>query len=132
MNSTILVSESDAVQLRKLLNLPPSAKGAAEAENFRHLQGEFARARVVPDHELPEDVVTLGSAVTLRDVSSGEISAYTVVMPWDADASEGRLSILAPLGTALLGFRAGDEIEWPVPSGMIRFRIENVRPPLPC
>lgn len=132
MNSPIFVSETDARQLRKLLNLPPSVKSTAEAENFRHLQGELARARVVPDDELPDTVVTLGSEVGLRDAGSGETSAYTVVMPWDADASEGRLSVLAPLGTALLGFRVGDEIEWPVPSGTIRFRIETVRPPAPC
>lgn len=90
------------------------------------LAGELRRASVVPRSEIPSDVVTMGSTVRLKDLESEEEETYTLVYPDDADIETNRLSILAPVGTALLGYRAGDEVEWPVPSGVRRFRIEEV------
>lgn len=125
MNSSIIVSERDAKVLRKLLNVPPSAQ-YADKENFRRLSQELSRATVVPVADLPPDVVALDSTVELENLGTGERLVFTLVLPDEADPTDGRLSVLAPLGTGLLGFRTGEEIEWPVPSGTIRVRLDKV------
>lgn len=126
MNNKIIVSDRDAQTLRQLLQLPPSARGA-DKENFQRLAGELARAQVVPAAELPPDVVALDSTVVCRNLATGESQEFTLVLPGEADPTEGRLSVLAPIGTALLGYREGDEIEWPIPSGTVRMRLDSVR-----
>jgi len=90
------------------------------------LAGELRRARVVPRSQLPPDVVTMDSTVRLRDLQTGEEETYTLVYPREADIGENKLSVLAPVGTALLGYRVGDVVEWPVPAGVARIRIEDV------
>ena len=68
----------------------------------------------------------MNSSVVLRDLSSRELETYTLVFPEDADIAQGRLSVLAPVGTAILGQRIGDELKWRVPEGWRRFKIERV------
>jgi hypothetical protein len=68
----------------------------------------------------------MNATVRLRDLKTGAEETYTLVYPDEADIEANRLSILAPIGTALLGYRAGDVVEWPVPAGITRFRIEEV------
>lgn len=87
---------------------------------------ELARATVVPSEDVPPDTVTMNSIVRVRDLDTGEVDAYHLVYPSFADAMNDRVSILAPIGTALLGCSAGDVVEWPVPSGTVRLRIEAV------
>jgi regulator of nucleoside diphosphate kinase len=82
------------------------------------LREELAQAEIVDSSEIAPDVVTMRSRVRIRDVANGEESVYTLVFPREADIAEGRLSVLAPLGTAILGYRQGDVFEWPVPGGM--------------
>ena len=79
------------------------------------------RPEAVPPH-----VVTLGSRVRLRDLDTGDVGEYTLVLPGRADFRAGRVSVLAPVGTALLGQQEDDVVEWVVPAGRKRFRIEAV------
>jgi regulator of nucleoside diphosphate kinase len=81
---------------------------------------ELERAQVVPWELLPHDVVTMNARVLFQDESTGGRREITIVYPQDADASEGRISVLAPVGTALLGLSAGQSIEWPFPDGRTR------------
>ena len=90
------------------------------------LEGELSRARVVPAGKVPPDVVTMNSVVRLRDLDSDETEEYELVYPADADMTLNRISVLAPIGTAILGYRLGDVIEWPVPAGLRRLRVEEV------
>ncbi len=76
--------------------------------------------------DIPANVVTMNSRVVLHDLGSGEEKTYTLVFPRNANVDTGAISVLAPVGTAILGYAAGDEIEWRVPSGTRRFRIEEV------
>jgi regulator of nucleoside diphosphate kinase len=125
MNQPIYITDRDAERLRPLVQ----AKGAlkdAEAENLMRLVRELDRAQIVPEHELPADVIMMNSTVELEDLTDGEISTFTLVYPEDADIDQGRISVLAPLGTAMLGYRVGDELSWPVPSGTIRFRVRRL------
>jgi regulator of nucleoside diphosphate kinase len=121
----IYIADDDQNRLAWLVRRAADAN-LHEAEYLAALAGELSRARVVPRSEIPADVVTMNSTVRLRDLETGEDDTYTLVYPDDADIDDNRLSVLAPVGTALLGYRAGDVVEWPVPAGVRRFRIEEV------
>ena len=121
----IFIADDDRVRLEALLRRAVDHH-THQAGNLAALAGELRRARVVPRAEIPPDVVTMGSTVRLRDLETGEDETYTLVYPHDADIEANKLSVLAPVGTALLGYRAGDEVEWPVPAGVRRFRVEEV------
>ena len=66
------------------------------------------------------------SKVRLRDVNTGEGMVYTLVFPAEANFEEGKISVLAPVGTAMLGYRVGSRIEWQVPSGLRRLKVEEI------
>lgn len=88
--------------------------------------GELDIAEIVAPEEIPPDVVTMNSTVRLRAVRSKEIETYTLVYPQNANIAVGKLSVLAPIGTAILGYRVGDTVQWKVPKGLIRFKIEEL------
>ncbi len=91
------------------------------------LEDEIDRALVIESgRALPSDVVTLDSRIAVVDLDSGEERVFTVVLPSKADADAGRISVLAPLGTAVLGCRSGEEIEWDVPGGRRRLVVRRV------
>jgi regulator of nucleoside diphosphate kinase len=121
----IYIADDDRAKLDTLLRLM-AARRDQQTGDLAALAGELRRARVVPRSQLPPDVVTMNSTVRLRDLETGEEETYTLVYPADADIGQNKLSVLAPVGTALLGYRAGDVVEWPVPAGVSRFRIEEV------
>lgn len=75
---------------------------------------------------MPADVITLHTRVQVLDLASGERTEYVLVLPADSDIARRRISVLAPLGTALLGYREGDELEWLMPGGLRRLRVERV------
>jgi regulator of nucleoside diphosphate kinase len=120
----IHITEGDMLRLRQLLGA--RARGAAlDQEHLESLAQELDRAIVVSEAESPRDVVGMGTRVRVRDLDSGETKDYTIVYPWEADVESNKVSVLAPLGTALLGYRVGDEIEWRMPGGVRRLRIEE-------
>ena len=84
------------------------------------LQAELDRADVLPAADVPDDVVTMHARVLYVDETTGERRGVTLVYPHEADVSRGRISVLAPVGLALLGLFAGDTIEWTFPHGPSR------------
>lgn len=124
MNQRIILTEADANQLRAILERG-SRYGSIFTESINRLTNELDRALIVAPAELPEDVITLNSSVEVEDLETGEALRYIVVPPDYADLAEGKISVLAPVGMALLGYRVGDEIEWPVPGGTARMRIRQ-------
>lgn len=126
MEGKIVMSRQDANRLRSLV----AAERARHGQNREHLEDlehELDRARVVEGELLPDDRVAVNSTVRVRDLDSGVSHDYTLVWPSDADAAKRRISVLAPMGTALLGCRAGDRVEWLMPGGLVRLTIEEVR-----
>ncbi len=118
---TIYVTERDMTRLERLLAVTHRAK------NVEDLEEELSRAVVVPSEKIPADVVTMNSRVRFRDEVTGEESEVTLVYPQEANASEGKVSILAPVGAALLGLSVGAAIEWGMPTGKVRkFKIVAV------
>lgn len=90
------------------------------------LRGELDRAEVVLAQDVPADVITMNSKVALLDLDTQEEEIYTLVYPENANTTEGRVSILAPIGTAMLGYRVGDVFEWEVPAGKRRLKVDKI------
>ena len=121
----IYVTMSDALKLRALLRRQTSAS-VRDQDHMSELLAEVERAIVVEPDAMPSDVITMGSSVCVRDLVTGARTTHTLVFPAEANVVARRLSVLAPVGTALLGYRLGDEIEWKMPSGVRRLRVESV------
>lgn len=119
----IIISSTDMARLEKLLESLPDHSFPGKSE----LEAELSRAELVDSREIPPTIVTMNSTVRFRVDSTDEEFCLTLVYPKDVDASGGTISILAPVGSALLGLSEGDEIEWPKPGGgTLRVHIEKI------
>ena len=110
---SILLSSLDVDRIESLLAVIPANAFPGKAE----LQAELDRADVVPPEEIPPNVVTMNSTVQFSIVETGKEFCLTLVYPRDADGSADKLSVFAPVGSALLGLSVGDELAWPGPGG---------------
>ena len=90
------------------------------------LRGELHRAQIVAPQDIPADTITMNSKVALLDLDTQEEEIYTLVYPENADSAEGKISVLAPIGTAMLGYRVGDVFEWEVPAGKRRLKVDRI------
>jgi regulator of nucleoside diphosphate kinase len=124
--ATIYINEVDLARLRKLIEFARETGNDANRMYLDRLEGELERAEVVNPNDIPRDVVTMRSTVRLKDLDNGKEMVYSLVFPNEADVDEGKISVLAPVGTAMIGYRVGDVIEWEVPSGLRRLRVEEV------
>lgn len=124
--ATIYITEVDRKRLRKLIELARDTGADSHRQYLDRLEDELERAEVVAPNDIPRDVVTMRSRVRLKDLDSGKKMIYSLVFPSEADIDEGRISVLAPVGTAMIGHKVGNVIEWEVPSGMRRLRVEEV------
>ena len=124
MRDSIYITIADSEKLRSLI---AGLRGARSVNHhyLEMLEQELDRAEVVSPEAIPPDVVTMNSDVRLEDLDSGAIQRYKLVFP-NQFRSEDSLSVLAPIGTAMLGYRVGDVIEWPVPKGIRRLKILKV------
>ena len=119
----IVITELDLERLEKLLDQTPADAFPGKADLARELD----RADVVDPHEIPPDTVTMNSTVRFRVTSSDEEFRLTLVYPRDVAPEGGTISLLAPIGSALIGLSEGDEMEWPRPGGgTLQVRIEEV------
>jgi regulator of nucleoside diphosphate kinase len=116
----VLITEED-YQLLKTLVGPPQAEA-----NEMSLAHEVGRAIIVRKDAFPKSAIRLNSAVTVADVDTGRTMAFKIVMPHHADIKAQKVSVLTPMGTALIGFRKGVEVRWKVPAGWKTFRIVDV------
>jgi regulator of nucleoside diphosphate kinase len=121
----IMITAEDFAKLQALVS-SKLARAISAPEHLDDLQAELNRAEVVEGGRVDEDVVTMDSVVMLRDLDTDETETYTLVYPNRADIANDKLSVLAPIGTAILGYRVGDELNWRVPSGWRRLRVEQV------
>jgi regulator of nucleoside diphosphate kinase len=97
-----------------------------DKHNAEELSTELKKAKLVNDNQFPEDVVGLNSKVTIKDESEDKTMAVTLVKPDMSDIKEKKISIMSPIGTALIGFRKGQKVKWKVPAGMKTFLIVDV------
>ena len=121
----ILITRDDMARLRELVRAGRRAS-RRDQSHLAELDRELDRAEIIETEDLSSDVVTMHSAVRVRDLDSGRSVVYTLAFPADADIEKQRISVLAPIGTALIGYRAGDHVEWRTPGGTKRLEIEEV------
>ncbi len=124
VENPVVVSWFDRMRLAgliKLLREQPDKQDALDA-----LKEKLERARIIKPEEVPPSLVTMNSEVILSDLESGERLTLEVVFPAAADPTAGQVSILSPIGLALLGRSEGAEVEWPASGGTRRLRLTNV------
>lgn len=122
---TILITPFDYQRLERLIN-ELATRDDLDDTVLQALDDELARAQIVDESRLPPDVVTMNTEVDVVDVDTDERLRVRVVFPDSADIEEGRISVLAPVGLAVLGMREGDELTWQTPRRARRLRIERV------
>ncbi|MGN6547099.1 MAG: nucleoside diphosphate kinase regulator [Aureliella sp.] len=121
----IIVTVDDHRRLTALLSSHVT-QALADKPYLDDLRRELEVAEVVEPDCVPADVVTMNSTVQLRELGEEDVEIYTLVYPRDANIAQGKLSILAPIGTAILGYRAGDVVPWRVPHGSVQIVIDEV------
>lgn len=121
----IYINAFDKTRLMKLIEHNDILRNPDKNYLFE-LEKELNRGEIVEPKDIPKDVITMNSSVHLKDLDSGEEITYTLVFPGISDISENKISILAPIGTALIGYRVGDIIEWKVPAGLRRLKVEEI------
>jgi regulator of nucleoside diphosphate kinase len=128
MNHTpIYISHDDYTKLRLLLATALYSNASAALRNLRE---ELDRAAVIDPAAFPVDVVTMDSTVEFEDLGTSEVEEYTITFPDRADVERKRISILAPIGTALIGCRVGDVVKWTTPGGIRQLKVRRVTAPV--
>lgn len=119
-DDVILITEKDLLRIRHVLSFQKS-------DDFENLELELDRAKIISDDQVPRDLVTMNSKVKFLNVQDNKEMTITIVYPADANFSEGKVSVLASLGSALIGLRVGQEINWMFPDGKTKtLRILSV------
>ena len=121
----IFITAFDKKRLEELIAVAREF-GEHQRDDLTGLSAELARAKIVDPKEVPPSVVTVNSKVLLQDLDISEDLTYSLVFPNEANIDSGAISILAPVGTALLGYSEGSEVEWDVPSGKRRLKIKRI------
>jgi regulator of nucleoside diphosphate kinase len=117
---SLIITDRDLARLRQVIDLH-------DTPTAEQLDAERQRATVVDAHAVPPTVVTMHSEVVYEDRATGERRAVSVVFPHEADAGRGKVSVMAPIGSALIGLSVGQEIDWRVPGGRKRIRVVEIR-----
>jgi len=121
----MFITRNDKKRLLELLSIAKSVDFCGRVD-LNDLAVKLKRAYGVDAREVAADIITMNSRAELVDLDTGEEVTFSVVFPRDADIEVGRLSVLVPLGTAMLGYRVGDEFECKVPYGLRRFRVTKM------
>jgi regulator of nucleoside diphosphate kinase len=119
-DQAIVITEQDFQRLLPILDQSDTAESEL-------LDGELHRATIVEQRRVSPDVVTMNSEVVYEDFATGARRTVRIVYPKDADSSRGWISVLAPIGSALLGLNVGQQIEWQLPTGPRRVFVVEIR-----
>ena len=121
----IYITDSDMRRLRELIKT--AREFHTEDEIYlKELEKELGRSKVVASKKIPKDIITMDTKVCIKDLDTNKEEVYWLVFPTNADPNHNRISILTPIGTALLGYKTGDVIEWKVPGGIRKLKIEKL------
>lgn len=123
--SELVLRKDDYTIILSYLKSAPK-KTALDQKNADELEAELKKARLVEKEDFPSDVIRLNSTVKIKEHATGKVMELTLVTPGRADIKKRMISVLAPMGTALIGFRKGQEVNWEVPSGRKTFTIVEV------
>jgi regulator of nucleoside diphosphate kinase len=121
----IYVTSQDKQRLEDLL-MEVEASDPRKHGDLKALTEELHRAVIVDPKDVFSDVITMNSRAEMRDLESGETVAFTLAFPSEANIDEEKISVLAPIGAGMLGYRVGDQFEWKVPGGLRRMKVTKV------
>lgn len=121
---TLVIERKEYATVKRLL-ISNNYTDIAYKTSVAKLAEELKEASIIPEEEMPHDIVRINSAVTIKTPFGGE-KTYSIVVPDKSNIAENRLSILAPMGLALFGYAQGDEIRWEFPSGTNIIKIVRV------
>ena len=125
IKNPIHITTQDKQRLEDLLS-EVQACDPRKRGDLNGLLEELDRAVIVDPRNMPGDVITMNSRAEMRDLDSGETVAFTLVFPSEANIDEEKISVLAPIGAGMLGYRIGDQFEWKVPGGLRRMKVTKV------
>jgi regulator of nucleoside diphosphate kinase len=121
----IYITNFDDQRLKELLKVAKEFK-FQDRNDLKKLENELARATIVASRDVPPNVVTMNCKVELLDLDTNKKMTYTLVFPSEADINQGKISILVPIGTAILGYRVGDTVICQVPARQRRIKIQRI------
>jgi regulator of nucleoside diphosphate kinase len=120
----IYISEFDFDRLYGIIE--SASANIRDKEYLKQLTEELEQAEVVSPEEIPKDVITMNSQFRLRDMDSKQETDYTLVFPHQANLENNKVSILAPIGVALIGCKVGHTVSWKTPNGQKKFKIIKI------
>lgn len=123
--NAIYITRPDAEKLKDLIREAKN-QGYRGSPYLQKLDEELERAVIVEPQAIPRDVITMNSTAVLIDVETGERMEFTLVFPEQANIERGRISVLAPIGTGMLGYRVEDVFEWDTPGGKRTLRVAEI------
>ncbi|MFI4912856.1 MAG: GreA/GreB family elongation factor [Sedimentisphaeraceae bacterium JB056] len=121
----IYLTKSDRGKLIKMVNdfLSSSSK---DKKNLLLLKEEIGRAEIIDAEQIPQKIITMNSTAKLKNIETEEEMFIQLVYPWDADSDDYKISVLSPIGIAVLGYGAGDNVDAIVPAGLRRLKIDQI------
>ena len=125
LNNQLVLMKDDYNLLVTYLN-NRTGRTTFDRRNAEDLFAELKKAKLVSKDEFPSDVVRLNSIVRIKPADKDQVMELMIVLPDKADIKERKISIMSPVGTALIGFRQGENVKWQVPSGKKTFTILEV------
>lgn len=123
--SEIVMNKLDYVRIQKAI-LDATQTRSLKASEADNLLRELKSAKIVEPAEIPANVVTMNSIVKISFLNTNKTVQFQIVYPQEANLKEHKISILSPIATALIGYKVGDEIEWIVPAGLTKVKIEEI------
>ena len=123
---TIWVTKTDLERLGNLIELVRNDGERQLYQYIKKLEEKLEYAEVARSEDIPSSVITMRTKVRLKDLDTGEETVYSLVFPGEAQFDEGKLSILSPLATAILGYRLGDTVEFQAPSRLRRLKVLKI------
>ena len=121
----IYITDNDIKRLRELIEKVKTLDHE-DKKYLKELRDELNKGEVVSSKDIPPNVITMNSKVRLMNMTTQKEMVCCLVFPEDSNADQGKISIFAPIGTALLGYKVGDIIEWKVPAGLMKLKVEEI------
>ncbi len=121
----LILNKLDYLRIKKAIESAKQVK-SINATEAADLMKELESATIVEPKEIPSDVVTMNSDVKISFLNNNRQVRFQIVYPKDANLKENKISIFSPIATALIGYKQGDEVEWIVPAGPTRIRIDEI------
>lgn len=121
----LIINSLDYSRIKKCISDAKQFKSINEAEAAK-LMSELNSAKIVKPESIPSDVVTMNSIVKLSFLNNNKQVQFQIVYPENANLKENKISIFSPIATALIGYKISDEIEWIVPAGLTKMRIDDI------